>query len=343
MCADDMAKTRYFGWDFGGTNMRGAEVDPETGAIIGKIYTRSLHDIDSNAELVGIVDNHTPKKAAVGISAAGDIDEESLEIKICPNSRIKGSITFAKHLRAKGHKVTITNDMKAAVQGAARFGEGRDYRNVLVATFSSGFNCAVARDRVCVTTAEFGHMKGFNDHYCGCGQLNHLEFDVSGNGAASRAKQYFEMTRAPCHAILDASLKDIVVNGRIVIPKGSRLADDPGILARTIQGISSKHVYGAFQRAPGQEPQRSIREHQVEAIAASIGMMLAAYNPLDVMVFMGSQTKDWHVVFKPAIDRYVARYVPLGTLRKPGIVRNTMPEIGVQGAIADYITKMEGH
>ena len=61
-------------------------------------------------------------------------------LKMSPNSHIKSSITFGKALKQKDYDVVMTNDLKAAVQAIARHAEGKNYNNVLLATYSSGFN-----------------------------------------------------------------------------------------------------------------------------------------------------------------------------------------------------------
>lgn len=331
----------YTGIDFGGSTIRVSEVNPETGELIGEPFVQSLLEVNSNKNLNKIIFEHVPENSKIGISAAGNIDEENLVILESANSKITSEITFARDLAGEGYSVTITNDMKAAVQGAARYGEGKNLDNVLLATYSSGFNCAVTRKGVNVTTAEFGHQpyKNRGDLFCGCGRKGHLEVYLSGNGAAAMAKQFFFTTHLTEHPILADALRDYNAAKGTNYNEGD--LKNPELHLSVVNSIGAKNVYSAFKKDSFQEPQRSIQESQAEAIASSFGMMNSAYNPLDVIVTMGSQTKDWDVLFEKAISIYNNGDSQLPSLNKPKIVRTELPEIGVQGAVGYYIAQKE--
>jgi hypothetical protein len=330
---------KLYGIDFGGTNLRIGAVDPKTGEIIGDVFARDISNITTNEELTDIINSQITDSSQTGISAAGDVDEDRLVIKKSPNSRIRGEITFGKTLKEKGHPVSLTNDMKAAVQAAAKYGEGKGFENVLLATYSSGYNCAVVRKGINASQAEFGHFryKDNGDLFCGCGEKAHLEIYISGNGAAAMAKQFFLTTKITDHPILQYALEDYNKEAEKTYKKSD--LSDPEIHAKIVCSVSSKHVYQAFASDPEMEPQKSIQKSQAGAVAASFGMMNSAFNPLDIMVLMGSQTKDWDILFKPAIELYHNEGLQLSTLRKPSIVRTGLPEIGVQGAAAYFLVQ----
>ncbi|MBN1792270.1 ROK family protein [Candidatus Woesearchaeota archaeon] len=333
-----MAGNNYFGVDFGGTNLRVGEVNPKTGALESDVFSMPMADIRSNHHLASILTSMLPAGSKVGISAAGNVDEKNLLILESPNSPIKGVIDFAKELSMADCDVVLTNDMRAAVQAEARFGQGRRQDNVLVATYSSGYNCAVARNGVNASSAEFGHQTYRPEGmFCGCGGQGHLEPYVSGNGAASMAQQYLLMTRLWDHEIIDEALMDLNAGReeeqRINAPVSPE--ECPGVIC----SITSKHVYKAFRKDPNGEPQKTIRETQAQAIAHSFGMMNSAFSPLDVIVCMGSQTKDWDLLFKPAIRRYERGDLQMPSLNKPDILKTNLPEIGVQGAVAYFLSQ----
>jgi predicted NBD/HSP70 family sugar kinase len=229
--------------------------------------------------------------------------------------------------------------MNAAVQAVARYGQGKGYNNVLLATYSSGFNCALTRGGSNATVAEFGHMiyKQDGDLYCGCGGKGHLETYVSGNGAAAMAKQYLGIGHLTNHPILDLSLADGPVR---------RTADlnDPAIYAQVLGGISAKHVYQAYTHDPNGQPQKDIRETQIKAIADSFGKMNSAYHPIDILVLMGSQTIDWEVLFDPAIRlfREDRGRLQIPSFSKPPIVKASVEEIGIVGAVAFFLSRSDG-
>lgn len=340
-----MAGERYYGIDFGGSNLRISEVNPDTGDLIGRSYICSLNDITTNEQLNELIFANIPEGVNVGVCAAGKVNEDTLVIEESPNSGIKGEINFARDLSEKGRKVVATNDMKAAVQAVAKYGEGKKFSNVLMATYSSGYNCAVARDKKVVTTAEFGHNpypKG--DLFCGCGKKGHLEPYVSGNGAATMAKQFFDITHKPDHEILANAIEDLNVKRRQENIPGYKIEDlkNPEIHSRVVSSINAKHVYQAYRKNPHQEPQRAIRETQVQGIADSFTAMNSAFNPLEVMVLMGSQTNDWDILFEPAIDKYRAGESQMDSLYKPKIVVTELKEIGVVGAVAYFIESFKG-
>lgn len=341
---------RYVGIDFGGSNLRIAEVNPENGDLIGDVFTKSLDDVISDEALCHVVAEQIPSGAKVGISAAGDVAENSCVIRLSPNSKIKGQITFGRFLLEKGHDVVMTNDMKAAVCAAATFEEeGKSCNRVLIATYSSGYNCAVAEKRKVVTTAEFGHLwygpGNDNNIPCGCGGFSHLETAVSGNGASYRARKHLVESNEREHPILLFALNDLnkkaEINGGLVYEK-SELSSD-FVFEKVLNSVTSKHVYQAHNALPGDQPQMDIWRIQKEAIAVSFGMMNSAYNPLDIMVLMGSQTNDWDDLFVPAMHRYETsdptKVLQLPNLPHPTIVRTTLPQIGVQGAVAYYLSR----
>ena len=83
-------------------------------------------------------------------------------------------------------------------------------------------------------------------------------------------------------------------------------------------------------------PQKSIFEEQVYAIAESFGRMVSAFNPLDVIVFMGSMTNDWGSIFEPAKDFYKRNksFFQFKTLDAPEIVKNSVKRLGTVGSVA---------
>lgn len=332
-----------YGIDAGGTNLRFAEIDESTGKIIRKLAEVPMEKFLSNQDLTNyLLSLEIPANSRIGMCSAGSIDEENLTVKESPNSPIKYNITFAKDLAEKGHSVSLTNDMKAAVQGVAKFGDGKEHSNILVATYSSGYNCAVARNGSCVTHAEAGHFSYMqsSDIFCGCGGRGHLETYVSGNGAAAMANQYFKTTKKIDHIIMKLSLKDFNRERGTNITIEDLLKDhDKCTLVR--ENIGAKHVYIAYGLDKDQDPQKSIRHTQVKATAFSFGMMNSAYNPLDIMFIMGSQTNDWDKLFAQSIKIYESTLAQfqLPSLNKPAIAKLDDPDIGLKGAVADYLNK----
>ncbi|MBU3913746.1 MAG: ROK family protein [Nanoarchaeota archaeon] len=339
-----------YGIDFGGTNLRIGKVNPETGSLLGKIMSFPVKNFSSNNDLNSAILQAIEENARVGISAAGDVDEDRLVIKFSPNSRIKGKINFGAVLKENGRDVVMTNDMKAAVQAVARFEEavrkGKSLYNVAVATYSSGFNAAVARKGINATQAELGHIKYKPDSelFCGCGQRGHLEIFVSGNGAASMAKQYFLMTHEINHPIIISALGDYNEKARKNKKETYKLEQlcEEDAYNRIILEISAAHVYRAYKENPNQNPQKDIRKTQTSAISHSFGVINSAFNPIDVLVCMGGLTEQ-EELFNNAINDYMSGESgsQLPSLNIPRVCITSLPAIGVQGAAAYYLSRRE--
>lgn len=331
----------HLGLDIGGNLLRIARVNPETGKFIGRLESLSLEDATTNSELsakiIEAVKSFCPPEQTIGlgICGAGDIDEKKLIVKKSPNSRVNEKLTYPRDLKKAGYNVTITNDMKAAVQDSARFGEGKNHNDVCTATYSEGHNAAVARQRKNVSQAEFGHHQ-YNPHgelFDGDGGLGHLEIYVSAKGAETRAKQFFDVTNQRNHLILHlvAEKHKFTLRGNEETAKNK---------------ITAREVYEAYRQQPEQNPQRAIREAQVEAIAYSFGLMNSVWAPLDIIVYMGGLTGSSDVIFD-GTDGAISRYsssdekFQLAGFKKPKIVVTNRKEIGVRGAVAYYLSEKE--
>lgn len=320
--------------DMGGSNLRIAQVRDD-GTIQSEVIKHPVHQLRDDRQVVELIAEQARAKR-VSICCAGDIDEEHLIIKYSSNVPYSKRLEYPRMLKERGLDVVLTNDMRAAVMGEAVYGSGKGKRRVAVATFSSGANCAVADNQKVVTSAEFGHMPFVHSAglFCGCGQHGHLEPYVSGNGAATWAQQFFHISHQREHPLLDACRKRLA---RSQSASSSAQGADDDAWRRTVASITAADVYDACREAPDQEPQRTIRQTQVLAIAHCFGAMLSAYNPLDVIVLMGSQTNDWDVLFEPAIQRLRTGGLALPSLSIPPIVKTALPEIGLQGAAAYYL------
>lgn len=426
---------KHIGIDIGGTNGRTGEVNPETGEV-KSLKKFSTKQANTNKELTEIIQSTlpSPKNCELGISTAGVIDEE-LVIRLCPNIKLnEQEVTFAKTLKERGYKIKICNDLKAAAHGEAKYGNGREHKNIAVATYSSGHNAHVMRNGKSIGDPEFGHapylrinpfattpsaiaqqyflitpprehillqkalekyiyrrgerkleldelkspkaraiaitylshIQQMNEKelsdlcsknpgepqetilqylknenlkplFCGCGRKC-IEPWVAGNGAATMAQQHLLRLNSKEHLILKYAQYDLnqqnYENGKPMLENLNPIED----YAQAIAAITAEHVYKAYRANPDQEPQKTIRQLQVEAIADSFLTMQSMYNPLDVIVCMGSQTNDWDILFEPAIEIYRAKRITCQ--QEPKIVKTKLEEIGVQGAVA-YLTSKE--
>lgn len=354
---------RYVGIDCEATNTRGILINPKTGEIIQRLFDIENNEIKDNSDLYHRISSaifslvgsssDTSKVVGIGICAAGLVDEASLDIIFSPNFKnIRGRITFPSLLSNKGYLVSSTNDMRGATYGEVYFGKGKGKRNVADETCSSGNNYSVfAEDGLIKRIIEGGHQlfKPGSGVFCGCGGEGHLEPFISGNGAAAMAQDALRKRGIPYHTILEEVVKD--KNGlryshpKLVNEALEVLQRDSAYRKEMFEKITAKHVYRAFRKNPKENPQARIRDIQVDAIGFSISQLVSNQSPLDMIIYMGSQTKDWDILFEPAIERYKSSKVDYHhpNLPSPEIVRSEDSDIGAKGAIVDFAKKYNLH
>lgn len=341
---------RYIGIDCGGTNLRVYEVNPKTGDLTDLLIDMKTRKITDNQTLTekiyeAIKPLGPPEQICVGASAAGTIDEEELIVTKATNfPTIREEITFARELAAKKYKVALTNDLKAAGIGAIKYAQGKGIPHGAIVTFSSGHNYSVWHNgKLNDEVIEGGHMsyKPGSGVFCGCGEEGHLEPYVSGNGAVGMAKQALIMQGTPHHTILEEAVREID-NEQITQERFERLKEDLNYRRTIFNKITARNVFAAYRRKPDENPQKEIRDLQIQAIPHSFGEMISNHSPLEIIICMGSQaTKDWETLFEPAIELYKKRpgkyHHP--NLKVPEIVMNTEKKIGAKGAVAYFLLK----
>jgi hypothetical protein len=332
---------KYIGIDVGATKTIGLEINSITGEIETELFRFPNSTIGNNSELTQkLYEKISPLGSSndimIGAAVAGVIN--GLIVESCANLRnIREPLTFARDLKDKGFKrVVLLNDMQGATMGEAIFGNGKGYDDIAVATYSSGYNYSVAhKGKLIERIIEAGHQsyKPGSGVFCGCSGEGHLETFVSGNGAASMARQALMMQGIPFHTILEE-----VVKSQYKIPDKhiKILKENFNARLTKLMEITSKQVYSALREKPNENPQATIQMIQSDAIAYSFGQMISNHSPLDIICCMGSQTNDWDILFEPAIEKY--HQVPANfqhpSLKTPKIVRCSDIDIVAKGAVA---------
>lgn len=132
--------------------------------------------------------------AAVAVAAPGPIDHEAGLVRNPPNLPGWGTLPLVRLLEeATGVPVALENDANAAALGEHAFGAGRDFRNMIFVTVSSGIGGGIIVDGRVYRGAtgaagEVGHMVVDEEGpRCGCGQRGCLEALSSGTAIAARA------------------------------------------------------------------------------------------------------------------------------------------------------------
>ena len=187
------------GIDIGGTKIGGALVS-EDGQIVRehKVPTPATDPeaiADAVVELVAELSTGV-EVTAVGVAAAGFIDNERSTIYYAPNLSWRNEPFKAKLASRLGLPVFIENDANAAGWAEYRFGAGRGVKHMIMLTIGTGVGGAIIVDGRMIRggfgiAAELGHINVVPDGVlCGCGQRGCLEPYGSGTALLKAAKQF---------------------------------------------------------------------------------------------------------------------------------------------------------
>lgn len=194
---------KYIGCDLGGTNLRAAIVDVETGAVLQLMSVPTLaregHDAvmkrmaDLFLQLIRSAGMAKEDIGGIGIGAPGVLDLEKGETLFLPN--LPGTWSRVP-MRATIEKLTslptrILNDVRSITNGEWRFGAGRGVDTVAVFAIGTGVGGGLVINGqlhlgIGGTGGELGHTTiDFNGPRCSCGNYGCLEAFASGPTIAS--------------------------------------------------------------------------------------------------------------------------------------------------------------
>ena len=195
---------KYFiGCDLGGTNLRAALVDVETGQLLHQAslptVAREGHDavMARIADLIlkVIKDRELSKIeiGGIGIGVPGVLDIERGVVLFLPN--LPGTwpdVPLAETIdNLTGLPVRILNDVRAITYGEWRFGSGRGVDTVAVFAIGTGIGGGLIINGqlhlgIGGTGGELGHtVIDYNGPRCGCGNYGCLEVYASGPAIAA--------------------------------------------------------------------------------------------------------------------------------------------------------------
>jgi glucokinase len=193
---------QYIGCDLGGTNLRAAIVDVQTGAVLHQssipTLARDGHDavmMRMAALFKQLIQSAGLKKdevRGIGIGVPGVLDLDKGETLLLPNLPgtwphvpLRDTISNLTDL-----PVAILNDVRAITYGEWRFGAGRGVDSVAVLAIGTGIGGGLVIDGklymgIGGTGGELGHMViDYNGPRCGCGNYGCLEAFASGPAIA---------------------------------------------------------------------------------------------------------------------------------------------------------------
>ncbi len=194
---------KYIGCDLGGTNLRAAIVDVETGVVLHQISTATLaregHDAVmkrmANLFLQVIQSAGMTKEeiGGIGIGVPGVLDLDKGETLFLPNLPgtwphvpLRDTIT-----KLTGLPATLLNDVRSITNGEWLFGAGRGVDTVAVFAIGTGIGGGLVVNGqlhlgIGGTGGELGHTTiDFNGPRCGCGNYGCLEAYASGPAIAA--------------------------------------------------------------------------------------------------------------------------------------------------------------
>jgi glucokinase len=186
------------GVDVGGTKVAAGVVD-EQGQILEKVRrptpsTNPQETAEVIAEVVDLLKGKFEDVAAVGLGAAGFVDETRSTVQFAPNLAWRDEPIKEKVESRVGLPVVVENDANAMAWGEARFGAGRGEDFLVCVTLGTGIGGGIIIDGRLYRGrfglgAEFGHVRVVpNGRRCGCGNRGCWEQYASGNALVHEAR-----------------------------------------------------------------------------------------------------------------------------------------------------------
>ena len=186
------------GVDLGGTKIAVGVVDPG-GDIISHVRIPTPADpeliVGAIADAVQEVRRGCGGVHAIGIGAAGYVDEQGSTVHFGPNLRWHDKPIRALVERATRLRVVVENDANAAAWGEFMHGAGAGYDDMVMITLGTGLGAGIIsngqlfRGRFGMA-GEIGHCRAVPEGIaCRCGQSGCSEQYASGTAHARRARE----------------------------------------------------------------------------------------------------------------------------------------------------------
>jgi glucokinase len=205
--------TLTIGVDVGGTKVAAGVVD-DHGRILEKVRrptpSTSPHETARViAEVVDILKARFGEVEAVGLGAAGFVDESRSTVLFAPNLAWRDEPIKKKVEGEVGLPVVVENDANATAWGEAKFGAGRGEDHMVLITLGTGIGGGLIlggelyRGRFGIG-AEFGHYRVVPDgRRCGCGNRGCWEQYASGNALVAEARELARVSPALAGRLLE--------------------------------------------------------------------------------------------------------------------------------------------
>ena len=155
---------RALGIDVGGSGVKGAIVDLDTGQLLGerfRLETPQPATPQAVTSTVAEVVRHFDWTGPVGVTYPGVVVNGVVQTAANVDSSWIGT-NVADQMSAAlgGQKVVVLNDADAAGLAEQHYGAGRNHGGVIVLlTFGTGIGSAVIHDGILLPNTEFGHLE----------------------------------------------------------------------------------------------------------------------------------------------------------------------------------------
>jgi glucokinase len=214
------------GVDVGGTKIAAGVVNPD-GTVVERLrrLTPAREARATEDAIIALVGELRQRHEieAVGIGAAGYIDELRATVLFAPNLAWRDEPLKATVEESVGIPVVVENDANAAAWGEFRFGAGADVDELLMVALGTGIGGGIVlRGELFRGTfgiaGEFGHVKMVPDgRVCGCGNRGCWEQYASGKALVREVSEVATTTSPTASAILEAAGGDpAAITGQMV-------------------------------------------------------------------------------------------------------------------------------
>ena len=152
------------GVDVGGSGVKGAIVDLDTGQLVGerfRIETPQPATPEAVTQAVAEVVRHFDFNGPLGVTYPGVVVDGVVHTAAnVDRSWIGTNVAQAYSQALDGRPVTVLNDADAAGLAEQHYGAGRDRSGVVVLlTFGTGIGSAVIHNGMLLPNTEFGHIE----------------------------------------------------------------------------------------------------------------------------------------------------------------------------------------